>query len=188
MVKPARLKLPFDFGGQTILSPKHHSGDQCFDGLVVGARLKWCFDFSLNPFFDSIASVPPSVQNRDEAGIPDRACPVDALPLQVAPIIKHAGVSINRRSMQLDHDLQTISRTQIQGIESFTLPGIVEKLRKSCPSAVGLRVYGMQFHVQISAQSTPLRRFPEPPDNAQGGICLNRNDGRSRCGTSGGRV
>ena len=97
MVKPARLKLPFDFGGQTILSPKHHSSDQRFDGLVVGARVKWCFDFGLNPFFDSIASVPPSVQNRDEAGIPDRAGPIDTLSLQVTAVIKHPGVPIDHR-------------------------------------------------------------------------------------------
>src|SRR5262249_22513147 len=97
MVKAARLKLPFDFSRQAILSPKHHSGDQRFDGLVVGVYLKWRFDSGLNPFFEAVASMPPSVQNRDESGIPDRAGPIDTLSLQVAAVIKHPGILIDHR-------------------------------------------------------------------------------------------
>ena len=141
MVKTTRLKLPFNLRRQSKLSAQHHSEYEAADRLCIRPRAEWRFQPGLYPILDSIGAVPPSVQNRDEAGVPDRARPIDALSLQVAPIVKHPRVPIDARAVQLHHDLHTITGAEIQRVEQSALLRVVQKLRKTCPSAVGLRVY-----------------------------------------------
>src|SRR5207253_695122 len=137
----------------------------------------------LYPTLDSIGAVPPSVQNRDEARVPDGAGPIDTLPLQVAPVIKHAGVSINTRPVQLHHDFHAIAGTEIQRVEQRALLRAIQKLRETCPAAERLRVYSLQFHVQINAHAAPLWGLRDLPYDASGGITrVWRNCGMNRRG------
>ena len=96
MVQTPRLKLSFYIGRKTVLTAQNHTENQTGNFRPPG---KWRFQPALNPTFDSIGCVPSPVQNRDEARVPDRAGPVDALSLQMAPVVEHPRILVHTRAM-----------------------------------------------------------------------------------------
>ena len=95
MILTTYLKLAFDLRRQAILPAQHHPQHEAAD---IRPRCKRRFQPALYPVLDPIEAVPSGFQNRNEGG-PDRACPVDSLPLQIAPIVEHARVEVHTRTM-----------------------------------------------------------------------------------------
>jgi hypothetical protein len=114
VIKSASLKLALDFRRQAEFPAEDHSENQALNVRSLGER---GFYSRPGPVLDSIWSVPTPPQNRDQTGIPDGASPVDALTLEVAPVIKHARVPVGGRLAQLHHDLESVAGSQIQCLE-----------------------------------------------------------------------
>src|SRR5262249_31342041 len=126
VIEPTGLKLTLDCGRQAVLAAEHHSHDQTLRGAVIA---KGCLEPVLDPTLNTIETVPAASLNRDQAGGSDVAGPVDVLAREVAAKIKHAGISINRRTMQFSQVFDSISGPEVECVEHRELLRIVQKLR-----------------------------------------------------------
>src|SRR5262245_57695741 len=146
VVNTAGLKLSFNGCGETELSSDDHSKHK---GLDIRLVREWSFQPGFYPILDSIRSVPSSVEDRNQTGISYGAGPVDSLSFEIAAVIKYTRITIDDRAMQLDHDLQTVARAELQRIEQGALLRTVEKLRQARAPAKRLCVDGRQLKIEI---------------------------------------
>src|SRR5262249_1096874 len=110
VVKAAGLKFSFDLRGKAKLAPEDHSKNHSLDrGFICEGP----FQSGCDPFLDSVRAVPSRSEDRDQAGISDGPCPINALSFQVTTVIKHARIALDGGSTQFDDDLDPIAGTEV---------------------------------------------------------------------------
>src|SRR5262249_23451266 len=109
-----------------VLSTEHHAHDETLGGAVIPKRR---LEPLSNPALNSVKAVPSSSLNRNQPRVSDVTGPVHALPLEIPPVIEHTRISINRRTMKVDRDLELVCGQKVESVKHGELPRIIQKFR-----------------------------------------------------------
>ena len=163
MNQSRRSELSRGVRGQTSLLSQYHSKDQ---GLGRAAVFKVAADALGDPCPQLVVSVPTPVADLDQPRVADGPRPVDALALEILPVVESTRISIRVRWAKTDEDFDPVSGTQIELMkESFEI-FVCRKVGESCPSPPFSLTDRQNLDVQVVAGSAVFGSVFESGDDA----------------------
>jgi hypothetical protein len=176
MKDAACLEFTLCFRREARSAAKHHTHHQASQIVVF----EMTGDAILDPLTNMIEPMPSTAEDRDQSGISDSSCPIDAFAFEVLPKVEDSRVAISGRPPQSDNNFELVSASDIECIEKLKPLRVVEKLRETRSPSIWPSIDAKYLDVEVDAKPAPFGRprdRSDEPDGFGAGIRWDRRYG-----------